>query len=109
MPIRWIPGSNLITVSVPDVEAKTWRARVFGLSWALFAAGAQSSLLSDWPVSDESTPLLMQRFYREWTATGAYRHDKAHALQEAQKWMLTHTRFSNAYNWATFVLIGAPR
>jgi len=51
----------------------------------------------------------MQRFYREWTATGAYRHDKAHALQEAQKWMLTHTRFSNAYNWATFVLIGAPR
>lgn len=105
--------SNLVTVSACDTGRGEILAGegVVGMSWALFAAGAESSLLSDWPVSDESTPLLMERFYREWVGggAGASQRDKAIALQQAQKWMLTKTRFTSPYYWATFVLIGSPR
>ena len=36
---------------------------MIGLTWALFAAGAPTQVVSQWSVNDQSTALLMQRFY----------------------------------------------
>jgi len=104
--------ASLVTVSACDTALGEILAGegIVGLSWALFAAGAESSLLSEWRVFDASTPLLMKQFYNEWLAGDAKNSPraKAFALQRAQKWMITHTPFTKPYFWAPFVLIGAP-
>ena len=82
-----------------------------GLSWAFFAAGTPTSLLTTWPVNDQSTSQMMREFYQQWGigGVGRFHNDKAVALQQSQKWMLSQKRYSDPYYWAPFVLIGTPR
>jgi tetratricopeptide (TPR) repeat protein len=61
-----------------------------GFSQALFLAGAQSLVLSLWPVDDEATALLMVRFYQNLLGRrpGLGRPlPKALALAEAKRWL----------------------
>lgn len=64
-----------------------------GFSQALILAGARSIVLSEWPVDDAATALLMMRFYEN--LLGA-RTDKAmakaEALTEAKEWLRNLTR-----------------
>ncbi len=101
---------------------------VVGLSRALITAGVPSVMVSLWAVNDDSTSLLMQRFY-EFLATGEF--TKAEALRQAQLSLLydedTETRLEavradisvetsgrrdvptgsrHPYHWAPFILIG---
>ena len=71
--------------------------------------GASSILASLWPVADESTPLLMESFYRELTENKGM--DKAEALQKAQLALLhgdgkSPPKYANPYYWAPFILMG---
>ena len=56
----------------------------FGLSRALQLAGVRSVLVSSWSISDRSTALLMERFYRELLAGKT----KDEALRQAQLQLL---------------------
>jgi CHAT domain-containing protein/tetratricopeptide (TPR) repeat protein len=108
-----------------------------GFSQALFVAGARAVVLSLWEVNDESTALLMQRFYenllgRRAGLAGAM--PKAEALSEAKQWLrmltakqladltrsnprparrraaqaATRRSYDHPYYWAAFILIGDP-
>jgi CHAT domain-containing protein len=74
---------------------------VIGLTRGYMYAGARRVLASIWIVNDESTSVLMERFYRRLLKSGApFR--PALALKAAQESMMT----KSPYYWAGFVLQG---
>lgn len=75
---------------------------VIGLSWALFAAGCPSTVVSQWKVDSESTGDLMVRFHQ------FLRHgdNKAVALQKAGEALRKDPRYRHPFYWAGFVVMG---
>jgi CHAT domain-containing protein/tetratricopeptide (TPR) repeat protein len=79
---------------------------VVGLSRAFLAAGASCVVSSLWAVSDESTSLLMQAFYKSMI------HDKrpaAAALNEARLQLMRTPRYEHPFYWAPFIAVGSER
>jgi CHAT domain-containing protein/Tfp pilus assembly protein PilF len=73
-----------------------------GITQAFLSAGGQNVLASLWPVNDESTRVLMVRFYRHLLETGG-----AEALARAQREVRhDNPRYRHPYYWAAFVMIG---
>jgi CHAT domain-containing protein len=72
---------------------------IVGLSYAFFAAGARSVVLSRWPVNDHVTKRLMVAFYRE-LARGT---SVAMALRVAV--LQTRERYHHPHTWAGFLLL----
>ncbi len=91
---------ELLVLSACETATGDKRAAL-GLAGVAVRAGARSTLASLWLVDDESTALLMSRFYQE-LKSGL---TKAEALRRAQQSLLqgkyNHPRF-----WAAFVLLG---
>jgi CHAT domain-containing protein len=91
---------ELLVLSACETATGDKRAAL-GLAGVAVRAGARSTLASLWLVDDESTALLMSRFYQELKS----RVTKAEALRRAQQSLLQgkyqHPRF-----WAAFVLLG---
>jgi CHAT domain-containing protein len=77
---------------------------VMGFTRAFFHAGARSVVVSLWSISDESTAVLMERFYRELVA-GASRDV---ALQRSQRRLIESERWDHPFHWAAFQLHGRP-
>lgn len=77
---------------------------VIGLSRALAYAGARRTMVSFWRVSDASTTLLMQEFYRAMLAGDGTR--PAEYLRAAKLKMLSSGKYVSPYYWAPFVVIG---
>jgi CHAT domain-containing protein/tetratricopeptide (TPR) repeat protein len=79
-----------------------------GLMRAFLAAGAASLLVTLWAVDDQSTAVLMERFYHG-LADGQPRRT---ALQQAQLHLLQDEslpeRYRHPYYWAPFFLVGKP-
>jgi tetratricopeptide (TPR) repeat protein len=79
---------------------------VFGLRRGLQEAGAQSVLMSMWPVPDQETQELMTLFYRQWLG-GLDAHE---ALRQAQlkERDTVRQRYGRdlPYYWGAFVLVG---
>jgi CHAT domain-containing protein/tetratricopeptide (TPR) repeat protein len=67
-----------------------------GLSHVLLQAGARRVVGSLWSVDDESTALLMARFYHNLVTS---RRDTADALAEAQRWLRAGTNASLAADY----------
>jgi len=83
-------------------SGKVTRAEgVASLGTAFLAAGASSTVVSLWSVSDNSTALLMQEFYRN-LLKGM---PKPLALAAARSMLVSHG-FDNPFFWAPFVLTG---
>jgi len=74
---------------------------VMSLGRAFLAAGASSVTVSLWEVSDDSTVLLMEEFYRRLLSG----ESKDKALAEARV-KLSNGRYKSPFYWAPFVLIG---
>ena len=74
---------------------------VMSLGRAFLAAGASSVTVSLWEVSDDSTVLLMEEFYRRLLSG----ESKDKALAEARL-KLFNGRYKSPFYWAPFVLIG---
>jgi CHAT domain-containing protein len=75
-----------------------------GLGRAFLAAGAQTLVMSLWPVEDSATSALMQHFYQQ-LLDGA---SKVEALCRAQR-ALIHSAdpaSTHPYYWAAFRLVG---
>ncbi len=75
---------------------------VVGLTWALFAAGVPTQVVSQWKVSDASTPELMTAFYSNLKAG----QKKGQALRNAALTMMHDGKHAHPYYWASFVLFG---
>lgn len=96
------------------------RRATLGLAGLAVRSGARSTLAALWPVDDQSTRLLMTRFYQGLLQPGM---TKAEALRRAQVGLLkgemdgaenpvrggesrVAPEFSHPYYWAPFVLVG---
>jgi CHAT domain-containing protein len=76
-----------------------------GTTWALFVAGSQSLVVSQWKVEATSTTELMAAFHR-----GLARGDgrTADHLRAASLELRRDPRFAHPFYWAGFVLVGSP-
>jgi len=102
-------GTELVVLSACNTgQGKVQNGEgVFGLRRALQEAGAQSVMMSLWPVPDQETRDLMQIFYKRWLA-GMEKHQ---ALKEAQLEMREKVKGAHEGQdlpsyWAAFVLVG---
>jgi tetratricopeptide (TPR) repeat protein len=75
-----------------------------GLSRAFLAVGADTLVISLWPVEDDATNELMQLFYQNLLRG----ESKAQALRTAQRALLhgTKSAYAHPYYWAAFRLVG---
>ena len=98
-------GTRLVVLSACDTgvgEVKTGEG-VYGLRRALVLAGAETTMVSLWPVSDAGTRDLMIAFYKVLLrGTG-----RGEALRNAQLGMLRGRRYRHPYYWASFIQSGA--
>jgi CHAT domain-containing protein/tetratricopeptide (TPR) repeat protein len=76
---------------------------LIGLTRGFQYAGAPRVLASLWPVEDNATAALMERFYRALWRKG---EPAAAALREAQLGVRGERRWRDPYYWAGFVLEG---
>lgn len=73
---------------------------VFGLQRAFKQAGAQTIIMSLWPVSDEATQLLMSEFYRNWINL---HQSKRQAFVNAQNQV--RSEYILPVFWAGFIML----
>jgi CHAT domain-containing protein/lipopolysaccharide biosynthesis regulator YciM len=74
-----------------------------GLAGVAVRSGARSTLASLWYISDQSTSLLMGKFYE---LLSQQNMTKAEALRQAQLHLMRDPQYANPYYWAPFVLVG---
>jgi CHAT domain-containing protein len=80
---------------------------VMGLGWAVLAAGARASVLSQWKVDSSATSDLMIDFHRR--LTGAKPADKADALRQASLDTMHSPGRLHPFYWAAFIVLGDAR
>ncbi|MGH8606521.1 MAG: CHAT domain-containing protein [Gammaproteobacteria bacterium] len=94
---------ELLTLSACQTALGDDRSAL-GLAGIAVKAGARSALASLWSIADESTALLMSRFY------DALKNDptvsKAKALQRAQLVLIKNPDYRHPFFWSAFLLIG---
>jgi CHAT domain-containing protein len=97
-------GTQLVTLSACDTgvgEIKTGEG-VFGLRRAFLLSGAETLLMSLWPVSDQVTRELMTQYYTV-LKQGVGRSD---ALRHVQLKMLKRPDRRHPFYWASFIQSG---
>ncbi len=72
------------------------------LADAFSFAGCPTVTASLWKVSDDSTKLLMEKYYEKLRAGSS----PAEAMQTAQKFLIAQKTTQHPYHWAPFLLIG---
>jgi CHAT domain-containing protein len=133
----WNLNADLVTLSACQTALGEHRGGegYVGFAQALIFAGSRSLLLSQWPVHDYATTLLMYRFYEN--LLGSEKKQpmaKADALAEAKTWVKKldakevvgqlkslgvpvdaawakqqpERPFEHPYYWAAFILVGDP-
>lgn len=97
-------GTKLVTLSACDtgVGDVTDGEGVYGLRRAFFVAGAESVVMSLWPVSDYVTRTIMTRYY----AGLAHGEGRAAALRRVQLAMLRGKKWHHPFYWAGFIEAG---
>jgi CHAT domain-containing protein len=76
---------------------------VYGLRRALVLAGAETQVMSLWPVSDQATLELMVSYYRMLQQG----QGRGEALRRVQLEMLKKVRWRHPNYWASFIQSGA--
>jgi CHAT domain-containing protein len=82
---------------------------IIGMSWALFVAGAPTTVVSQWKVESASTTQLMLEFHRNLKAAMQNPKSsmtKAKAMQQASIKLLKSGKYSHPFYWAGFVVVG---
>ncbi len=74
-----------------------------GLAGIAFRAGARSTIASLWNVGDDSTALLMSKFYQELVEN---HQTKAEALRQAQITLLQNSKYRSPRFWSPYILVG---
>ena len=97
-------GTKLVVLSACDTgvgEIKSGDG-VYGLRRALVVAGAESQMISLWPVSDVGTQELMFSFYRRLKAG----EGRSQALRNAQLDLIKNPKRNHPFFWASFIQSG---
>jgi CHAT domain-containing protein len=97
-------GTKLVVLSACDTglgEVKNGDG-VYGLRRALVLAGAESQMMSLWPVSDRSTSDLMVGYYKALIQG----QGRGEALRQVQLLMLHGRSRAHPYYWASFIQSG---
>jgi CHAT domain-containing protein len=97
-------GTKLVVLSACDTGVGEVRngEGVYGLRRALVLAGAETQVMSLWPVSDKETRSLMAGYYKR-LLNG---EGRAEALRQAQLEMLKNPRQRHPFYWASFIQAG---
>ncbi|MBD2450318.1 CHAT domain-containing protein [Nostoc sp. FACHB-152] len=93
---------ELLVLSACQTAAGDARAAL-GIAGVAFQAGARSTIASLWNLDDESTALLMGKFYQE---LANKKITKAEALRRAQLALLQNPQYKRPLYWAPYVLLG---
>jgi CHAT domain-containing protein/tetratricopeptide (TPR) repeat protein len=91
---------ELLVLSACQTASGDKRAAL-GLAGIAVRAGARTTLATLWSVDDESTAMLMSKFYQELADA---KLTKAEALQRSQLELLQ--KYEIPYFWAAYVLVG---
>jgi CHAT domain-containing protein/tetratricopeptide (TPR) repeat protein len=97
-------GTKLVVLSACDTGVGRVKNGdgVYGLRRALVLAGAESQMMSLWPVSDRSTSDLMAAYYTRLTNG----ESRSGAFRQVQLEMLRRKPRAHPYYWAGFILSG---
>jgi CHAT domain-containing protein len=77
---------------------------VIGMSWALFIAGAPTTVASQWKVESSSTTEFMLEFHRQLLANKKI--SKAEALRRASLKLMKSAKYRHPSYWAPWILVG---
>jgi len=80
---------------------------VVGHSWALFAAGASTAVVSQWEVDSASTTSLMLDFHQRLLDRKPGVTTTSDALRQAAVHLMKDPRFRHPFYWAGFIVMGA--
>jgi CHAT domain-containing protein/uncharacterized protein HemY len=83
---------------------------MIGLTWALFVAGAPTTVVSQWKVQSDSTTRLMIEFHRQLKSRpigSSTENSAAVALRSAALKLKGDTRYGHPFHWAGFIVVGA--
>jgi CHAT domain-containing protein len=97
-------GTRLVVLSACEtgVGKVTNGDGVYGLRRALVIAGAESLMMSLWPVDDAATRDLMAGYYARLSAG----KPRSAALREVQRELQRVPKYAHPYYWASFVAAG---
>ncbi|HEY6188654.1 MAG TPA: tetratricopeptide repeat protein [Pyrinomonadaceae bacterium] len=97
-------GTKLVVLSACDTGVGVVRSGdgVYGLRRSLVLAGAESQMMSLWPVSDRSTRELVVAYYKELMRG----RGRGESLRQVQLQMLRGRALSHPYYWASFIQSG---
>ena len=97
-------GTKLVVLSACDTGVGEVRngEGVYGLRRALVLAGAETQMMSLWPVSDEGTRDLMIGYYQALQAG----QGRGEALRQVQLQMLASPDQRHPFYWASFIQSG---
>jgi len=110
-------NADLVVLSACETGLGTLREGegIVGLTRAFMYAGASSVVVSLWRVEDQSTSLLMERFYKRLKQG----QGKAEALRQAKLEVMNATielraigkpeQLASPFYWAPFILVGEAR
>jgi CHAT domain-containing protein len=95
-------GAQLVTLSACETGVNGIVAgdEIFGLTRGLLGAGCSAVVASLWTVNDESTALLMERFYR------TLRQGVAPAVALREAMLEIRQQYDHPYFWAPFLVTG---
>ncbi|RCJ19617.1 hypothetical protein A6770_05605 [Nostoc minutum NIES-26] len=93
---------ELLVLSACQTAAGDTRAAL-GIAGVAFQAGARSTIASLWNLDDESTAILMSKFYQE---LADKKLTKAEALRRAQLALLQSPKYKRPRFWAPYILLG---
>jgi CHAT domain-containing protein len=109
-----LPRARLVVMSACEtgmVDAADLADEYLGLPASFVHAGAPNVVSSLWAVTDQSTALLMNRFYKYHLRGDPTRKQgpmrPSRALSEAQHWLRSKPKFAHPYYWAGFTVMGA--
>jgi len=77
------------------------------MSWAFFAAGCPTTVVSQWSVESQSTTELMIEFHRNLLSRPGI--SKAEALRQASLKLLKTEKYRHPFYWAGFIVMGDGR
>ena len=101
-------GTELVVLSACETGRGVvdYSDGIYGLVRALRIAGADSVIMTLWPVNDLQAQNFMVRFYQHWLQSPAI--DPGTALRETQLMYLNHPlkTLNKPQVWAPYVLIG---
>ncbi len=80
---------------------------VIGLSWALFAAGATTAVVSQWAVDSASTTALMIGLHERLLASQSGSVSAADALRGSALALMKDPRYRHPFYWAGFIVMAS--